>query len=213
MTDFAASETNICNLALQQMGRPIIIASLSEDSNAARLCARQYPISRDAVLRAYPWNFAQRRDELDAHNDTPAFEFAYMYELPSDYLGNLRLFDNDSERFKIETYVESTASSIRVVLTDVGEPLQVKYTARITDPTLFDPLFIDALAAHVGANIAVALSESQSKAEQLWSVYSAKLREARAVDASEDTADAMPQGNWVSDRFSSGVAPYKDFIP
>jgi len=181
MTNFTQSEVEICNLALQQMGRGLSITTLTPYDTASRLCARQYPISRDAVLRAYPWNFAQRRDELDAHADEPAFEFTYMYALPSDYLGNLRLFDNDDQAFKIETYVVSTVSTIKVVLTDVGEPLQVKYTARVTDPTLFDPLFIEALAAHIASNIAVPLSESQSKAEGLWQIYQAKIREARGL--------------------------------
>lgn len=213
MTDFTASEVEICNLALQLMGRSIAITTLTPYDTPSRLCARQYPISRDAVLRAYPWNFAQRRDELSAHADTPAFEFSYMYVLPSDYLGNIRIYDNDDQRFKLETYVASTASTVKVILTDIGAPLQVKYTARVTDPTLFDPLFIDTLAAHIGASIAVPLSESGQKAQNLWSLYQAKLREARAVDSSEDSADNLPQGNWVTDRWSSGVAPYKDFVP
>ena len=214
MTDFTASEVNICNLALQQMGRDTRIASLAETTTTAGpICALQYPISRDAGLRAYPWNFAKIRATLTAHAEAPDFEFDNYYKLPSDYLWLRTIFEAYDEPYKIETFSSSTSGVIRVIATNLGSPIYITYTSRISDPTLFDPLFITTLAAHIAAEIAVPLTETRAKAQSLWQVYQQKLIEARRIDSQEDTADPFPQGSWVDGRFSGQIAPYRDFVP
>lgn len=214
MTDFTASETNICNLALQQMGRSTRIASLAETTTeAGPICALQYPISRDAVLRSFPWNFAATRAELTAHAEDPAFEFDNYYKLPSDYLWLRKIIDAYDEPYKIERFSSSSSGVIKVIATNLGSPIQIVYTARVTDPTEFEPLFIQTLAARLAAEIAIPLSETRAKANDLWAVYQAKLREARSVDSQEDSADQSPQGSWVDSRYSGQIAPYRDFNP
>lgn len=196
------SETALANLALQMMGRGKFITALDEDSQAARVLRHQLPYARDAVLRAYPWNFAQRRKEIAASETAPAFEFSNAYDLPDDCLWCHTVYDGSAEDWKVEN---------GQILTNMGSPLYIKYTARVTDLATSDPLFFQALAARLAADCAVTITESQDKAAEMWRVYTAKLREARAVDAQEGQPEALPNGSWHDGRVWNEFAPYSDW--
>lgn len=196
------SEVAICNLALAAIGRGAQITSLDEASQAARACKLRYPYARDAVLRAYDWNFAAKRAELPKNATAPAFEYANAYDLPADCLIVRSVYDGEAEKWVVEG---------RQILTDMGDPIFIKYTQRVEDPAQFDPLFVEALAQRIASDIAVQLSESVSRSQGLWQVYQAKLIEARRRDAQEGQPESMPQGGWLDARMSTGFAPYRDW--
>ena len=77
------SEVTIANAALHQIGANQIL-SLTEDSKAARIINDRYPVIRDAVFRAHPWNSLIQRVSLAPDTDPPAFEFAHQFTLPTD---------------------------------------------------------------------------------------------------------------------------------
>ena len=196
------SEVAICNMALAEIGRGSMITSMDEASQAARACKLRYPYARDAVLRSYDWNFAAKRAELAANATAPAFEFARAFDLPNDCLIVRSIYEGESVKWVVEN---------RQILTDMGDPIYIKFTRLITDTARFDPLFVEALAARVASDIAVQLSESVSRAQGLWQVYQAKLAEAKRRDAQEGQPDNMPQGSWVSSRNDGGFQPYRDW--
>jgi len=198
------SEVAICNLALQEIGRGMMITALDENTQAARACRLRYPYARDATLRGYDWNFAAARAALPALADAPAFGFARQYDLPADCLRVRSIENGEADDWKIEG---------RRILTDLGSPIFVKYTARMADPAQFDALFVAALAARIAADVAVSLSESTSKAQGLWQVYLGKLHEAWKNDAIEGQPEALPQGSWVGARFDQNIRPYSDWDP
>ncbi len=70
-----ASEVDICNLALSHLGDTAEIASLSERSTQAKLCARFYPMARNTMLEMATWSFATRRVKL-ALVDNPTLAIA-----------------------------------------------------------------------------------------------------------------------------------------
>lgn len=181
------SEVSICNMALAEIGRGMMITSMEEASQAARACKLRYPYARDAVLRAYDWNFAAKRAELAANETAPAFEYANAFDLPSDCLQVRSIYDGEDLPWVVEA---------RQILTDMDAPLYIKYTFRCTDVAKFDSLFIQALASRIAADIAVSLSESVSRAQSLWDVYQAKLSEARRRDAQEGQPEEFPSGSW-----------------
>lgn len=197
------SEVAICNLALAGIGRGAQITSLDEASQAARACKVRYPFARDAVLRAYDWNFASKRAELPKNATAPSFEFANAYDLPADCLLVRSVYLGEADMWVVEG---------RQILTDLGDPIQIKYTKRETDTAVFDPLFVDTLAARIAADIAVQLTESAARAQQLWQLYQGKLVEARRRDAQEGQPESMPQGGWLDARNGSGRA-YNDWNP
>ena len=196
------SEVAICNMALAAIGRGAQITSLDEASQAARACRLRYPYARDACLRAYDWNFAAKRRELAKNAVAPAFEYANAFDLPSDCLIVRSVFDGESEKWVVEG---------RQILTNMGDPIFIKYTSVVSDATRFDPLFVDALSARVAADIAVQLSESVSRAQGLWQLYQAKLVEARRRDAQEGQPERFPQGDWIDARSGAAFAPYRDW--
>jgi hypothetical protein len=196
------SEVAICNMALAAIGRGAQITALDEASQAARACKLRYPYARDAVLRAYDWNFAAKRAELAKNAVAPAFEYANAYDLPPDCLLVRAVFDGEAEKWVVEG---------RQILTGMGDPIFIKYTSLVGDPSRFDPLFVEALSARVASDIAVQLSESVSRAQGLWQVYQMKLVEARRRDAQEGQPERLPQGDWIDARAGTGFAPYRDW--
>jgi hypothetical protein len=196
------SEVAICNMALASVGRGAQITALDEASQAARACKLRYPYARDAVLRAYDWNFAAKRAALAKNAVAPAFEYANAYDLPADCLLVRSVFDGDAAKWVVEG---------RQILTDMGDPIFVKYTALVSDTTRFDSLFVEALAARIASDIAVQLSESTSRAQGLWQVYQLKLIEARRRDAQEGQPERLPRGDWIDARADAGFSLYRDW--
>jgi hypothetical protein len=196
------SEVAICNMALAAIGRGAQITSMDEASQSARACKLRYPYARDAVLRAYDWNFAAKRAELAKNATAPAFEYANAYDLPADCLIVRSVYDGEAEKWVVEG---------RQILTDMGDPIFVKYTRLETDTARFDALFVDALAARIASDIAVQLSESVSRSQGLWQVYQSKILEARRRDAQEGQPENLPQGGWLDARMDGGFAPYRDW--
>jgi hypothetical protein len=179
-----ASKTQIANLALNLLGEAPII-SLTEDVKGARVMNLLFDISRDAVLRLHPWNFAIRRVVLAQKVQAPAFGFSKCFALPSDYLRLVRLNDG-KEPYQIEA--DGLVSNV--------DQARLRYVARITDTARFDALFVMALAAFLAVEGAIPITNSQSLKEQAAAEFQLKLQEARSVDGMENfpevfTADAF----------------------
>jgi hypothetical protein len=188
------TETDICNGALDRLGADPIASLDQASTNAARL-KRQYPKTRDAVLRAYPWNCAQERASLAADATAPAFGYARQFALPEDPLC-LRVLAIDGEvDFGLKYKVER-----RFIRTDEAAPLKTLYIARVAEFE-FDPLLSDAISARLAADLAYAITGSASLMEAAAKRYRDILVEARQVDAQEGSPDALLAGEWVESRF------------
>jgi hypothetical protein len=187
-----ASTVGIVNAALIKLGEASI-ASLSENSKAARLANNVFEDLRDAVLEAHPWNFALARASVAADAAVPAWGYAHAYTLPSAPLHCLRVLG--LENASVEWRVEG-----RKVLTDTGSPLRIRYIARVTDPNQYSALFRECLAARLAAELAEPLKQSAGMAEAMRHLYERKLAEARTADAQEGTADAIDATEWLDAR-------------
>jgi hypothetical protein len=190
------SIVGICRMALDLLG-DYAIADLSDNTKQARLCDRNYPVMRDAVLRAHPWNCAMTRARLPLMADAPAFGFARQYQLPSDCL---RLLPVTQEGYYDAPTVAHRVEGRRV-LTDASAPLDILYVRRLTDPSDFDPLLTDAIAARLAWQIAYNLTGSRSMAADARQVYFDKLGEARVIDGVEGTISPVENSSWIEARF------------
>ena len=192
-----ASVVDICNGALNQLGASTIL-TLTEDSKNARLCNARYTQVRDSVFRSHPWNCLQKRVQLAADTDTPAWGFTKQYTLPSDCLRVLSILDYDSD-YKIEG---------RKILTD-NSTMKILYIARITDPNEYDELLRETLSAALAADIAFAVTSSNPTASNMYNLFQDKLKEARFVDATEGQnqnpekgmADVVGADTFINSRF------------
>ena len=186
-----ASEVQICNLALAKIGDEQI-TSLSDNSKAARLCNLIYEPTRDAALRAHPWNFAVKRVALALSATAPAYEFDSQFALPTDFL---RLLGTDM----LDTAKLSVEGSFLLCNEDA---IIIKYVARIEDPNQFDWLFIEALSARLAAEMAIQMADSRTLSVDLFNLYSSKLAEARTADATEGTPDDITADTWLNSRIA-----------
>jgi|TARA_B100000575_G_C22933265_1_gene540695 hypothetical protein len=192
-----ASIVDICNGALNQLGASTII-TLTEDSKNARLCNARFTQIRDSVFRSHPWNSLQKRVELAADSDTPAWGFTSQFTLPADCLRVLTILDFDSD-YKIEG---------RKILTD-NSSMKILYVSRVTDPNEYDELLRETLSAALAADIAYAVTSSNPVAKNMYDLFQQKLKEARFVDSTEGQnmnpekgmADVIGADTFINSRF------------
>lgn len=191
-----ASKIEICNRALQLLGANSI-ASLSANSTEARECSRAFDIVRDAELREHPWSFARKRASLAASSTTPAFEYANAFPVPSDFI---RLKLENRSQVPVDWQVEQHSTGERSIMTDDGAPLKVVYIAQVTDTELYDPLFVEALAARLAVEMCEKLTQSAQKRKMAQQEYMNKVAAAKRVNAIERPPIVGDESPWVTAR-------------
>jgi hypothetical protein len=186
----STSNVQIVNNALVRIGGSSII-SLDENSEAARAANLIYEQTRDAVLRDHLWNFAMSRSSLAANAVAPAFGYVYSYALPTNCLRVIQL-EEKSMVFKIEG---------RNLLTDES-PARIIYVSQVTDPNQFDAMFTEALSARLAAELAIAVSESNSLYQNMMEVYRMKITDARSIDGQESGEPEIVSDTWLDSRLN-----------
>lgn len=187
-----SSQVGICNLALTILGADRI-TSLSDNNENARRLNAIYDEAVEDVLRAHPWNFAIARQALARLATTPAFEYDYEYQLPGDCLRVLITSDGSNliTDFKIEG---------RKLLTD-ETTVYIKYITKVTDPNQFTSQFIYVFSSRLAAELAYAITNNKSTAEQMFQLYLERLNIAKQTDAQEsDTSHTVDEDLWTVDK-------------
>lgn len=171
----ATSDVQICSNALLMLGAHTI-NSFEEDSDRATLVANLWENMRDAILRAHPWNCAQKRVQLAPDASTPAYEYAYQFTLPGDCLRVLSIGEEgDVPRYRIE--------GRKILMDDAECPLL--YIFRNEDVTTWDSSLVAAAEAYVAMTCAYPITKSKSVLDAMGALWGLKLREARTVDGLE----------------------------
>lgn len=205
-----ASEVEICNLALGHIGQSVAIASLSEQSKAARICARNYAQARDELLAATPWRFARKSIALAQLTETPFPGYAYAYAQPEDCLNVHRVCPEAGIRahwraveisltqphrrheyadripFEVVMGVQGTA-----IATDLKDAFLL-YTARVTNTSRFTPMFVNALAWSLASKIAMPMAVDANLAGRADQGAAMALVNASALMLNESQDDRPP---------------------
>jgi len=193
-----ASVVQICNLALSNLGASAI-SSLNDSSKGARECSLRYETVRDSVLADHDWGFARKRLSL-AQLTTTYSGWDYAYQLPIDCLVAREIYDGTgsasgySYNSDLDAYVQAgkvefeiatnSDLSIRMLLTD-KEDAELKYTAKVSDPNVFTPIFIEALSLKLASDLAQPLKGSLALKDALIQSYLAILGRAQFASANE----------------------------
>lgn len=176
------TKTQIFNLALSHLGN-LRVASDTEDSAEAEVLRTHWDNTRRGLLRRSAWNFAETEETLSAIEDGEAFDFAYGYQLPSDYLMCLKFNRippaNQSTQFKIAG---------EVLYSDDTEAV-LEYTRDETDCTKWDDEFCNALSYFLAAAIGPTLTKDPKTGMQLLQTAQAFLGEAK----DSDTHESIPE--------------------
>lgn len=198
-----ASNVEIANSALTKVGAARITA-LTDNVKAAREINAIFELRRDYLLRTHNWSFAMTRTSLPALDETPAWGYTYLYQLPTDCLRVVQVNDTwvvpgladytsgpDSEPYKITG---------RRIETDIGAPLKLRYIKRVTDPAQFDAAFVEVFASDLADQVCEALTQSNTKREATRAVLRQSLLEAVRSNAIELPPEAIPDDSWILSR-------------
>lgn len=128
---------------------------------------------------------------------SPAFDYSYLYLLPTDCLRILSI-DNDlsPEAYRIEGgFILSDETSI-----------DFRYIYDVTDYTTMDALFYQCLAHYLAYTLCDHITASDGKKNELHTyLYGGQgkrgiLPQARFVDATEDAIQIMEANDWLNSR-------------
>lgn len=199
------SRTNVANNALR-----IVAAQQIDDYDEDTESARQVRGCYDQVVRGqlerYPWFFAKHRGQAAANATAPAWKYARAFTMPSDFLKLVEL--EDSWVFDLSFYAATDAVPQyellgRALETDLPAPLKFTYIRDLSaDPTLWSPLFADAVAAALAVEIAPPLSKSDSAVERAAKKHMEVVRAARRSNAIQSPPQRLADDTWIAARFA-----------
>ena len=179
------SVVSICNLALSNIAKDNI-QDLNEPTAEARACKQFYEHVRDTLLQAYPWKFAARSRSLgEVANDKPG-EWRYAYERPTDCLKVRSIGPTRRYTFSNEASTNAIPYDVAggIVYCDLS-PAFLNYTFRLTDPSRFSPLFIEALSWHLAVRLAMPLTRDPKLRADAFQLAMQTQGAAEMADANE----------------------------
>ncbi|BAQ86266.1 tail tubular protein A [uncultured Mediterranean phage uvMED] len=190
-----ASVVDMCNSALNLLGASTISA-LTDDSKNARLCNQRYTPVRDRVFRSHSWNCLHKRVQLAQNTTAPVVEYSFAYALPSDCLRVLKIHNGttDSIQSNMDYKIEG-----KNIVTNEGTIFLI-YIAKITDPNEYDTYLQESISHQLAADLAYAVTNNATLADKYMVRADERLREARFIDATENSLGTIESSEFVDAR-------------
>ena len=89
----------------------------------------------------------------------------------------------------------------RQIATNLGDPLNIAYIAKVTDPGQYDAGFVSALSARLAWALAMPITASPTMAQEMERAFKAAMREARGVSAREGKPQTVYADEFLESRF------------
>ncbi len=160
----------------------------------------------DRVLQMGQWRFAARSVELQfSPSVTPTFGYQFAFDKQPDHIRTMKVCHD--EYFK---------QPLTQVSTEAGwwfadlETIYVQYVSNDSDYgndfSLWPFNFTEMVEHYMAYKVAPRLTGLDLGDDELEKKWKGKLREAKAVDAMEESAKFLPKGAWAASRqgFRSG---------
>ena len=180
----SVSEVQICNMALTELGAGKISDLLTDNNEKAVLCRIFYEPTVDEVLRSHEWNSAiwyQSLAEVASTDDnyllTDYNEWSYQFQLPTDPFCLRPLEIPDYPKYDYEIVSGYLITNLETVV--------LKYIRRLTDPTMFDPVLVKAIAYRLASEMAVKITGSRQDRADMVVLYDLQLRRAKDLNGRE----------------------------
>ena len=190
-----ASVVSMCNSALNLLGASTISA-LTDDSKNARLCNQRYEPIRDRVFRGHAWNCLHKRIQLAKNSTAPVVEYSNAYSLPADCLRVLKIHNGTTD--SIATSLDYKLEG-RNIVTDEGTVFLI-YIAKDTDPNNYDTYLQESISHQLAADIAYAVTNNATLAKNYMERADERLREARFIDATENSLGTIESSEFTDAR-------------
>lgn len=179
-----ATDVSICNDALLMLGA-VPISDFNESGDRARLCANLFPANRDAVLRSHTWNCCVKRVSLSPLVDSPAYGWAYTYQLPGDWIRTIKL-GNASD------YASDFRHEGRLILSD-SSAMSLRYVYKNTNAGTWDALLVDVMVKRMAWVLAYPVTKSTSLRESMMMDYERALKTAKSIDSMEEPSEQVAE--------------------
>ncbi len=164
------AEIDIANMSLARIGSTTFALTDQTTSKQGVWANLFYAQCRDVLLRSFEWNFSCDRATLKLHPDAPAFEWDHAYLLPDDYL---RL-GNDYTTEDSQAITDRWEIEGKMLLTNDDE-VELKYVRQVTDPTEFDPLFIEMLVLFLALKLLFPIANTSALTMQMHAQMNQEL--------------------------------------
>ena len=190
-----ASVVNMCNSALNLLGASTISA-LTDDTKNARLCNQRYEPVRNRVFRSHAWNCLHKRVQLAQNSTAPVVEYDHAYALPSDCLRVLKIHNGTTD--SIKTALDYKLEG-RNIVTDLDTVFLI-YIALDTDPNNYDTYLRESISHQLAADLCYAITNNASLANNYMTRADERLREARFIDATENSLGTIEANEFTDAR-------------
>lgn len=214
-------------MALGYLGDDATVSSLSppEGSAQADHCARFYPIARDSLLEMHAWGFATRRASLALLSASPPSSWKYAYAQPADALNLLSILapnasddysaglaaygsvtgvtNNSLGTYTPQPFTSEVDSTGAAVIYTNQENAVLRYTALVTDPTQFSPLFTEALAWLLASKLAGPILKGETGAKAAMScltMFRTWKSQATSSDSNQQRSQVAQSTTWMTNR-------------
>jgi hypothetical protein len=171
-----ASQVDICNLALANLGQSPDIISINppDGGKYAAACAQFYPIALDKVLGECDWQFAVKEVSLSSIAITLPDAWQYAFAVPSDLVKPVNAFEyhSGSPFCSVEFEIRGDAlycNTASVVL---------RYVFRNTATSNYHNTFVMAMAAYLAHLLAAPVTKDPNVTRGWHGMYKTYLAEA-----------------------------------
>lgn len=195
----------ICNQALAAISAKSRITSISPPdvgSIEAEQCSRFYSECIETLLEMHEWSFATKRVALTEAGDTDTTSWLFRYEIPGDMCRAIAVLPEGVTHDQMSAGVRSTVEFVRELDSDGvlriytnEENATLRYTAFVTNPNAWSPLFRQALVALLASKIAGPLwrgTEGDNVKQRCLRDVEVYLARAKVSDASQQKVRPAP---------------------
>ena len=192
------AKIEIINRALLKLGEAPL-SSLS-DTAFGRSYEIIYEDMKKLLLSSYPWRFAVKKMHI-AH-DAKKYDGYYVYRLPQDFLLLLKVFEEGADECSVLSHQVCGGYEIvgKTIVCYTKKGIAVEYVSAVDDDKNFPPLFREALAAKIAAELAMRLKQSVNLKQVFDTEFYNFIRQAELNNEIEKDVEILPDSSWVNIR-------------
>lgn len=176
--------TEVCNQALARFGAKRI--NSYDDNSDTKLeavyCRLFYEQTMKSLMRSHLWGFAKARVQLSQNTTDPAFQWSYAYDLPTNFLRLIGVYDG-SDLLDGRTYYSYEIENGQLLSDE--STIYLKYIKWVSDVPSWDAMFTDVAILTLARKLVMPLSQDLKLKQDIDKDLVVLERKVRAMDRNE----------------------------
>lgn len=166
------------------------VSATSLDGEKSQIANETYKTTRDEILKANAWNFALKQSAALSAATAPNWEYTNSFELPTDCLRVLEVYNvSDARVYDWKVVGYTSTDKLRLMINSTSA--EVKYIAQITDTAKFDALFTNCLVYLLASRLAMPLAGQDALVSRNYELYQKTLLDAKLLNSQESMPDVI----------------------